>query len=162
RRRSGWCRSRSTASRSCRSPSDHRHGPTPFCQTGAFMGSGLVELLLPGGADGRAFLATLSAHLDVAGRASPRTDRTHLDTSDGRVHAKGWRLYTDGAGAAMTLVDPSNGRVAAGEGHDRVTRVVEPRVLLPQVRVKATSHVMNVLNGDRKTVARIELVEPVV
>ena len=132
------------------------------------MGAGLVELLLPGGEAPRGFLTALAGRLDVVSRTSTRTDRTYLDTFDGRLHAKGWRLFVSGAargastnGNAATLVDRSGAVATAAELHDRLARVVEPRVLQPQVRVRTASHAVNVLNDDRKTVARVEVIEPV-
>src|SRR5688572_29586883 len=58
--------------------------------------AGVLELLLPSGESARTFAPTLSEHLAIVdrdGARSTRTDRTYLDTFDGRLHGRGWRLY---------------------------------------------------------------------
>jgi CHAD domain-containing protein len=147
------------------------------------MGMGTKQLLLPAGEDPESFLAALAGRLGLDGGAASRSDRTYLDTFDGRLYARGWRLSVgrngsrDGAEAA-TLEDASGAQVTAepatraggarfvdelppGVLRDRVAGAVTPRVLRPVARVRATARQFNVLNGERKTVARIELVEPV-
>src|SRR5262245_43972630 len=122
------------------------------------MGLGAKQLLLPAGEDPESFLAALAGRLGLDGGAASRSDRTYLDTFDGRLYAKGWRLSVgrngsrDGAGDAATLEDASGAQVTAepatrgggarfvddlppGVLRDRVAGAVAPRVLQPVARV---------------------------
>src|SRR5947207_8247462 len=119
------------------------------------MGAGWVELLLPEDRQPRALVAELRARFDLVDRAATKSDRTYIDTFDGRLHERGWRLYTDGNGAPR--VDHNGREVSAAD----VDRVVAPRALQPCARVRTSVRQFNVVNRERKTVARIDVLEPV-
>src|SRR3954470_6222686 len=119
------------------------------------MGAGSEQFLLSDGRQPRTLVAELHARLELVDRAAAKSDRTYLDTFDGRLHERGWRLYTDGNGAAG--VDRHGSEVPAAE----VDRVVAPRALQPCARIRTSVRQFNVLNRERKTVARIDVIEPV-
>jgi CHAD domain-containing protein len=134
-----------------------------------------LELVLPASLDGAALARLLADRLEVE-VDKPRTlDRVLVDTFDGRLRAA--RLSADlSAGRAgsrtLTLHEPGGPPrtvvVASGPRHlaaelpdgpvrDRLAEVLGVRALLPIVRVRSRMRPMSVLNGDAKTVVRLEL-----
>jgi hypothetical protein len=98
--------------------------------------------------------------------------RTWFDTFDQRLRQKGWQLCRTGSGRASRLIlDGGDGvHVASSNGddadlvstdhlplplQDRISSVVEERVLLPLVEVHSRETVLPVLDGLAKTVARV-------
>lgn len=106
-----------------------------------------------------------------AAAAAP-VHRTWYDTFDQRLREKGWQLYrVDTGGAArLTLEGPDGALLAAAACPDadlgsadslpppvreRLSSVIEERVLLPLVEVHSREAVLPVLDGRQKTVARV-------
>jgi CHAD domain-containing protein len=134
-----------------------------------------LELVLPASLDGAALSRLLAGRLEVEiGR--PRTlDRVLLDTFDGRLRAAGLSADLLGGRAAsrtLTLHEPGapprTATVAcaprhlaeelpAGPVRNRLREVLGVRALLPIVRVRSRTRRVAVLNGDAKTVVRLEL-----
>jgi CHAD domain-containing protein len=134
-----------------------------------------LELLLPASLDGAALARMLADRLEVeVGR--PRTlDRVLLDSFDGRLRAAGLSAeLSAGRGAERTLTlrepgaPPRTASVAPAARHlaeelppgpvrDRLAEVLGVRALLPIVRVRSRTRTVAVLNGDAKTVVRLEL-----
>ncbi len=100
---------------------------------------------------------------------------TYLDTFDWRLFRKGLTLTSRARSrkAALLLSGALPGPLSAlspripafpqelpeGALKESLTRVMGPRCLLPQVRVRARSQGWSVLNGDGKTVVRVALRE---
>jgi CHAD domain-containing protein len=132
-----------------------------------------VDLSLPPGLDQAAATALLAERLELdAGR--PRIhDRTLLDTFDGRLRAAGLRAErAAGRGAPLELHEPGApvrraelprarrhlaGELPPGAVRDRLEDVLEERALLPAVRVRSAVRPLAVLDGDAKTVVRLEV-----
>jgi CHAD domain-containing protein len=130
-----------------------------------------LELVLPASLDGAGLVALLSDRLEL-GVSRPRTlDRVLLDTFDGRLRAAGLSAELT---APRTLsvrepgAPPRTAEVAPAARHlleelppgpvrDRLAGVLGVRALLPLVRVQSTMRPLAVLNGDAKTVVRLEL-----
>ena len=135
------------------------------------MRSAGLELVLPASLDGAGLVALLSDRLEL-GVGRPRTlDRVLLDTFDGRLRAAGLSAERT---APQTLsvrepgAPPRRAEVAPAARHlleelppgpvrNRLAGVLGARALLPLVRVRSTMRPLNVLNGDAKTVVRLEL-----
>jgi CHAD domain-containing protein len=100
------------------------------------------ELAVPSGVAPDSVVAELGKHLVVALDRARSSDRTFVDTFDGRLRAAG--ITADETTAAA-------GGLAA---------VLDDRRLLPVARVRSRVTVLRVLNGDDKTVARIEVEAP--
>jgi CHAD domain-containing protein len=136
-----------------------------------------LELVQPASLAGAALADRLADHLEVkVGR--PRTvDRVLLDTFDGRLRAAGLSAEISAGRAApktLTLHEPGapprSVTVASAQRHlaeelpegpvrDRLAQVIGVRALLPIVRVRSRTRPVAVLNGDAKTVVRLELEE---
>src|SRR4051812_4469128 len=129
-----------------------------------------VELLLPD--SGEAVLATLRERLALDVGRSRAADRVLLDSFDGRLREAGLRAEAPVRGGTLTLHEPGaptrRGKVAGaprslveelprGPLRERLAGVLEERALLPAVRVRGTVRPLAVLNGDAKTVVRLEL-----
>jgi CHAD domain-containing protein len=129
-----------------------------------------------------AVLAALSAEFtvmperDAPGRSERRV--TRFDTFDWRLHKAGLilehapvraggelRLYEADRSASAVLAQPVQGWLATrphrpgdladGPVAARIARLVAPRALIPVVTVSTAATVYRLLNGDRKTVARL-------
>jgi CHAD domain-containing protein len=134
-----------------------------------------LELVLPASLDGAAASRLLAGRLEVEiGR--PRTlDRVLLDTFDGRLRTAGLSAALSAGRAAtrtLTLHEPGapprTATVASAPRHlavelpagpvrDALGEVLGVRALLPIVRVRSRTQPIAVLNGDAKTVVRLEL-----
>ena len=129
-----------------------------------------VELLLPD--SGEAVLATLRERLALDVGRARSADRILLDSFDGRLREAGLRAEAPLRGATLTLYEPGaparREKVARaprylvqelprGPLRERLAGVLEERALLPAVRVRGTVRPLAVLNGDAKTVVRLEL-----
>jgi CHAD domain-containing protein len=129
-----------------------------------------VELLLPD--SGEAVLATLRERLALDVGRPRSADRILLDSFDGRLREAGLRAEAPVRGATLTLYEPGaparREKVARaprylvqelprGPLRERLAGVLEERALLPAVRVRGTVRPLAVLNGDAKTVVRLEL-----
>jgi CHAD domain-containing protein len=134
-----------------------------------------LELVLPASLDGAAVSRLLTGRLEVeSGR--PRTlDRVLLDTFDRRLRTAGLSAALSVAPAALrtlTLHEPGapprTATVASAPRHlamelpagpvrDSLGEVLGVRALLPIVRVRSRTQPIAVLNGDAKTVVRLEL-----
>jgi CHAD domain-containing protein len=135
-----------------------------------------VDLILPSSLDRAGAAELLVERLGaVAGR--PRVhDRTLLDTFDGRVRSAGLRVERPaGRNAAIELHEPGApvrraevprarrhlaAELPAGPLRDRLAPVLEERALLPAVRVRSAVRPLAVLDGDAKTVVRLEIEHP--
>ena len=120
---------------------------------------------------GRARAARASGSRSTsAGRAA--TTASLLDSFDGRLRAAGLRAEAPVRGATLTLHEPGaparrekvarapalpRAGAARGPLRERLAGVLEERALLPAVRVRSTVRPLAVLNGDAKTVVRLEL-----
>ena len=135
-----------------------------------------VDLILPSPLDRGAVLAMLDERLELA-HGRPRTsDRTLLDSFDGRLRAEGLRaerpagrgapleLHEAGAPARRAEVPRAKRHLAQelppGAVRDRLAPVLEDRALLPAVRVRSALQPLAVVDGDGKTVVRLEIEQP--
>jgi CHAD domain-containing protein len=135
-----------------------------------------VDLILPSSLDQAAAVALLGERLELDA-ARPRVhDRTLLDTFDGRLRAAGLTAERSaGRNAAIELHEPGApvrraevprarrhlaGELPAGAVRDRLAPVLEERALLPAVRVRSAVRALAVLDGDAKTVVRLEVEHP--
>src|SRR3954447_11095414 len=129
-----------------------------------------VELLLPD--SGEAVLAMLRERLALEVGRPRTTDRVLLDSFDGRLREAGMRAEAPIRGATLTLHEPGAparrekvGRaprylveeLPRGPLRERLAGVLEERALLPAVRLRGTVRPLTVLNGDAKTIVRLEL-----
>jgi CHAD domain-containing protein len=137
-----------------------------------------VELILPSPLDQAAVLALLQERLELsaAGGRGRVSDRTLLDSFDGRLRVAGLRAERPSArGAPLELHEPGapvrRAEVARAKRHlahelppgpvrERLEPVLEERALLPAVRVRSTLRSTAVLDGDGKTVVRLEIEHP--
>jgi CHAD domain-containing protein len=119
--------------------------------------------------------AALCARLDTAGTAAGDTDRVFYDTFDGLVHEAGAMVvHEDGRlallersgreRAQLKMARPSAallvGQLEPGPLRDALAEIVEVRALLPVVHLSSRLRRLDVLDGERKTVARISLEQP--
>src|SRR3954447_22712692 len=129
-----------------------------------------VELLLPD--SGEAVLTSLRERLALNVGRPRSADRILLDSFDGRLREAGLRAEAPVRGAMLTLYEtgaPARREKVArasrylvqelprGPLRERLAGVLEERALLPAVRVRGTVRPLAVLNGDAKTVVRLEL-----
>ena len=137
-----------------------------------------TQLQLPDGLDASGAADRLAAHVAVVTHRAHRTDRTFWDTFDGRLHAAGLVLVSNGGRFALAeaatyaeqaAVDHARGlrRVGAvdlpaGALRDRLAPLVEMRVLTPVVRVRSRVLPINVLDDLGKVVVRLQAEEPTV
>jgi CHAD domain-containing protein len=98
--------------------------------------------VLPAGADPERVVSQLAERLSIAADQPRVLDRTFVDTFDGRLHAEG---------VVLDRATPVPAALAA---------VIEDRALLPVARVRSTIAPLRVLNGDEKTVVRLEVERP--
>jgi CHAD domain-containing protein len=135
-----------------------------------------VDLILPPSLDQAAALALLEERLELSAARARSRDRTLLDTFDGRLRAAGLRAERPaGRGAVLELHEPGapvrRAEVPRAKRHlaeelppgpvrDRLEPVLEERALLPAVRVRSTLQSAAVLDGEGKTVVRLELEHP--
>jgi CHAD domain-containing protein len=134
-----------------------------------------VELLLPASLDGAGLFALLADRHDVE-LGKPKTlDRILLDTFDGRLRAAGLtaeRSTGRPASRTLTLREPGApprtaevpeaqrhlaDELPAGPVRDRLAGVLGVRALLPLVRVRGRARSLAVLDGEAKTVVRLEV-----
>ncbi|HZU72285.1 MAG TPA: CHAD domain-containing protein [Acidimicrobiales bacterium] len=110
------------------------------------------------------------------------TDRVAMDTFDGRLHARGWRLWRDARAGrdgtvALALEQPGHPPLAARcrpsrRGHlrpaelppgpvgDRLRAAVGDRALLDRARVRSRLRSADVRNHRGKAVVRVAIEEP--
>ncbi|HKG62972.1 MAG TPA: CHAD domain-containing protein [Solirubrobacteraceae bacterium] len=135
-----------------------------------------VDLILPASLDQAAALALLEQRLEVTRGRSRISDRTLLDSFDGRLRDAGLRAERPaGRSAAIVLYEPGapsrEAHVPRARRHlatelpdgalrERLAPVLEERALLPAVRVRSSVQTLAVLGAEAKTVARIELERP--
>jgi CHAD domain-containing protein len=135
-----------------------------------------VDLILPASLDQAAALALLEERLEVSHGRSRISDRTLLDSFDGRLRDAGLRaerpagrspaivLYEPGAPSREARVPRARRHLATelpdGALRERLAPVLEERALLPVVRVRSKVQTLAVLGAEAKTVARIELEQP--
>jgi CHAD domain-containing protein len=130
-----------------------------------------LELVVPASVDDAALVARIADRLEVQA-ARPRTvDRVLLDTFDGRLRVAGLSaersapdsvvLREPGTPARKAEVPAAARHLAselpAGPMRDRLAPVLGVRALLPLVRVRSRTRSLAVLNGDAKTVVRLEV-----
>ena len=135
-----------------------------------------VDLILPPSLDQAAALALLDERLELA-HGRPRTsDRTLLDSFDGRLRAEGLRAERPaGRGAPLELHEAGapvrRAQIARAKRHlveelpegavrERLAPVLEERALLPAVRVRSSVQPLAVVDGDAKSVVRLEIEHP--
>ena len=117
---------------------------------------------------------------ELAGPARS-SDRTLLDTFDGRLARRGMTLWREGRRGAMSirLEDPGQPSISApldaaepdrilaadlpgGVLGDRLRPAISERALIPRARLRTREHPLRVCNRDGKTVVRMALEEPTV
>jgi CHAD domain-containing protein len=136
------------------------------------------EFLLAAGAAPAEVADALAQHLRVQSGGSRETDRTYYDTFDALLREAG--LAAAHADGELVMFDRDSGQVRARAKARRVDKplfpselesaqvrealaaVVQARALLPLVRVRARERSLQVLDDERKTVARITLEQPAV
>ncbi len=135
-----------------------------------------VDLILPSSLDRAAAIALLHERLELVDGRPRTSDRTLLDSFDGRLRAAGLRAERPaGRGAGLELHEAGAPVRRAGvprakrllvtelpEGavRERLAPVLEERALLPAVRVRSGVQPLAVVDGDRKTVVRLEIEHP--
>jgi len=117
----------------------------------------------------------LEQHLDLEWDARELVDRAYYDTFDGLVRVAGMTLVCegdrlvlrDGEDRERAAVDWSSDGVPVqaadlppGAMRDLLARVIDVRAATVLVRVRVRRQVLRVLDGERKTVARIDIEEP--
>jgi CHAD domain-containing protein len=134
-----------------------------------------TELLLPDGLDVQSAWERISVAVDGMeverfGPDTMETDRVFYDTFDGRLRAAGASaVYQDGRFGFGTLevdaVRPPQRVLATnlepGPLRDALGPIVDVRALLPLAQVHVKERHLRVLDGERKTVVRVTLEEPV-
>ncbi|MBE2317615.1 CHAD domain-containing protein [Solirubrobacter sp. CPCC 204708] len=127
--------------------------------------------MLPEGADLPSAKASLAEHLDVRADRATSGTTTFYDTFDGRLHAAGLTLRH--SGTELVLLDRETGATLASAAAPAAKRLfdrdlpealrarlapeMEMRALLPVAKVRTHRLPLAVLNGDAKTVVRLEL-----
>jgi CHAD domain-containing protein len=135
-----------------------------------------IDLILPSSLDRAAALALLDERLELAHGRARTSDRTLLDTFDGRLRAAGLRAERPaGRGEPLELHEPGapvrradvprakrhlSQELPPGAVRDRLEPVLEERALLPAVRVRSALQPLAVVDGDGKTVVRLEMEHP--
>ncbi|HET8949550.1 MAG TPA: CHAD domain-containing protein, partial [Solirubrobacteraceae bacterium] len=135
-----------------------------------------VDLILPSSLDRAAAIELLHERLELVDGRPRTSDRTLLDSFDGRLRAAGLRaerpagrgagleLYE--AGAPVRRADVRRAKrlliteLPEGAVRERLAPVLEERALLPAVRVRSAVQPLAVVDGDRKTVVRLEIEHP--
>lgn len=127
---------------------------------------------VPDGTSTDDVLAALRQALRVAVERPVSRRRTFYDTFDWRVHRAGGSLEVEEEGTGARLVwrsldgderaaapAPPSVRLAGdlpdGPLRDGLAAVLDVRALIPVARVRTTTTVVRVLDGDEKTVARV-------
>ncbi|MBA3328556.1 MAG: CHAD domain-containing protein [Solirubrobacterales bacterium] len=142
------------------------------------MSAGPVDLLLPDGVAATAIAAILGERLDVEPGPARTVERTYLESFDGRLHDAG--LALTGVDGRLVLVDAAThaeravaehmprdeplllAHLEAGALRDTLAPVLEMRAVTPVARVRSRLRTLNVLDEERKTVARVRVEEPTV
>jgi CHAD domain-containing protein len=130
---------------------------------------------VPASLDGAALARLLAGRLEVEIGRTRALDRVLLDTFDGRLRAAGLSaalcagradsrtltLHEPGAPPRTATLASAPPHLAeelpAGPVRDSLGEVLGVRALLPIVRVRSRTRPIAVLNGDAKTVVRLEL-----
>ncbi|WP_270046267.1 CYTH and CHAD domain-containing protein [Solirubrobacter ginsenosidimutans] len=133
----------------------------------------VVTHLLPEGMDLAGARALIEQHADVTAGRVRAGNSTFYDTFDGRLHADGV-ILRHGAGR-LTLLDRETGETLATAPAParaeprlfdrdlaepvlaRLADVIEMRALVPVARVRTREITLGVLNGDQKTVVRLNV-----
>ena len=140
------------------------------------MPPGPIDLLLPSSLDRAAARGLLEDRLELS-VARPRvSDRVLLDSFDGRLRAAGLRaerpagrdapivLHEPGAPVRRAQVPRAKRHLVeelpAGALRERLVPVLGERALLPAVRVRSTLQSLAVVDGEAKSVVRMELEHP--
>jgi CHAD domain-containing protein len=138
---------------------------------------GPIELLLPPGEDIAALGRALDGRFTVETDPAETLERAVLETFDGRLRAAG--LSLERAGTTLRLREPGRpDRIAKvplarrdrllatelseGPLRERLAPVLQERAALPLATIRSRRRRARVLNGDRKTVVRLAIEEPVV
>jgi CHAD domain-containing protein len=129
---------------------------------------------LPSTTGPEALVDALRERFAVLEGAPSKADRVVYDTADRRLRAAGIEIGLERArgGARLVLLEPGSpplsetvqrrrhflvGDLPAGPLRDRLEPLVEMRALLPVAGVRSRSRHLNVLDGQEKTVVRLEL-----
>jgi CHAD domain-containing protein len=140
----------------------------------------LNDLLPPEKTTMEAAGEALIRHFDVRDAGVREVDRTFYDTFDGLLHAAGLTASLqdgqlvirerDGAGevrsalAVRRSLEPATPllpvELEPGPPRDALVAIVDVRALLPLARVHSRERSLDVLDAERKTVARMTLEEP--
>ena len=135
-----------------------------------------VDLILPSSLDQAAALALLDERLELTRGRARVGDRTLLDTFDGRLRAAGLRaerpsgrgarieLHEAGAPVRRANVPRAKRHLAhelpPGAVRERLEPVLEERALLPAVRLRSALQPLAIVDGEAKTVVRLEIEHP--
>lgn len=150
---------------------------TPVARNGAIivalMDAGPHDFVLPEGAEAAAVLGRLGEHLRLTVGPSSRSERTVLDTFDGRLRAAGLVAELGASDGVMTLTVAGaeetrsapverggDGRILAvelpeGPLREHVAPLLANRALLPVARVRSRLQPAQVLDEEDKTVVRL-------
>jgi CHAD domain-containing protein len=130
----------------------------------------MTDLLLPEGTTVAAASSALSGRFTLHERELTETERTFYDTFDALLHAEGViAVHEDGRFGVdedhqTAWATPPRRVLATDLEPSPLRELLEPvigiRALLPRARVRARLHAFDVLDGLRKTVARLTLEEP--
>jgi CHAD domain-containing protein len=134
------------------------------------------DLLLPDGIRPEAAGEALSRRFDIREREALERERTFYDTFDALLHAAGMQAIHEGGQLALHSADGSGSGPAAawaspprrllaieledGPLRTALVPVVGVRALLVRARVRSRSQRYDVLDGEGKTVVRLELERP--
>ena len=144
-------------------------------QTAAPMPPSRTDLLLPKGLTAARLAELLAPHADVEADGGGTVERTFLDTFDGRVRAAGavlayerGRLALEGLdGTPVAATDLRAAPTALGVTdlppgplREALGPILDVRRATRTARVRMQVRNLRVLDGERKTVVRLRLLEP--
>ena len=134
------------------------------------------DYLLPEGMTTAAAGTAVAELLDVRDARKWVGERAYYDTFDGRLHEEGLvAVWEDGRLALAGLDDERSvarvqlekparplfaGDVPPGALQTALGPLLEERALLPVVEIRSRERLLDVLDSERKTVARMRLVQP--
>ena len=133
------------------------------------------EYLLAAGVTPGRLREALQPRFDLDAGSAVTVERAYFDTFDGLLHQAGVTLVWEAG--RLVLIDGHDGEAAAadwprpaapvrvadvpgGPLHDHLQAVIDVRAASPLVRVRMRRRTLAVLDGQRKTVARLAIDEP--